>query len=100
MCEALDNHECSDSIGARRGSQKKRWEDNIKEWTGMEFGDFLRAAEDRKWWKGIVAMSSVVSRRPPRLRRLVCHLWSLSQEKLSLSSALGLQSVESREILG
>ena len=33
--------------GARkRGRQKKRWEDNIKEWTEMEFGDSLRAAED------------------------------------------------------
>ena len=52
----------------RRGRQKKRWEDNIKEWTGMGFGDSLRAAEDREGWKGIVATSSVVSRRPPRLR--------------------------------
>ena len=35
--------------GARkRGRQKKRWEDNIKTWTGMEFGDSLRAAEDRE----------------------------------------------------
>ena len=32
----------------RRGRQKKRWKDNIKEWTGMEFEDSLRAAEDRK----------------------------------------------------
>ena len=23
----------------RKGRQKKRWEDNIKEWTGMGFGD-------------------------------------------------------------
>ena len=52
----------------RRGRQKKRWEDNIKEWTGMGFGDSLRAAEDREEWKGIVATSSVVPRRPPRLR--------------------------------
>ena len=52
----------------RRGRQKKRWEGNIKEWTGMGFGDCLRAAEDREGWKGIVAMSSVVPRRPPRLR--------------------------------
>ena len=44
----------------RRGRQKKKWEDNIKEWTGMEFGDSLRAAEDREGWKGIVALSSVV----------------------------------------
>ena len=52
----------------RTGRQKKRWEDNIKEWTGLGFGDSLRAAEDREGWKGIVATSSVVPRRPPRLR--------------------------------
>ena len=50
----------------RRGRQKKRWENNIKEWRGMGFGDSLRAAEDREGWKGIVATSSVVPRRPPR----------------------------------
>ena len=27
----------------RRGRQKKRWEDNFKEWTGIGFGDSLRA---------------------------------------------------------
>ena len=43
----------------RRGRQEKRREDNIKEWTGIGFGDSLRAAEDRK---GIVAISSVVPR--------------------------------------
>ena len=32
----------------RRGRQKKRWEYKIKEWTGMGFGDSLRAAEDRE----------------------------------------------------
>ena len=52
----------------RRGRQKKRWEDNIKEWTGMGFGDSLSAAEDREGWKSIVARVSVVPRRPPRLR--------------------------------
>ena len=45
---------------SRRGRRKKRWDDNIKEWTGMEFGDSLRATEDRERWKGIVAMSSMV----------------------------------------
>ena len=44
----------------RRGRQKKRWEDNIKEWTGMGFGDSLKAADDREGWKGIVATPSVV----------------------------------------
>ena len=52
----------------RIGKQKKRWEDNIKEWTDMGFGDSLRAAEDLEEWKGIVATSSVVPRRPPGLR--------------------------------
>ena len=62
--------------GARkRGRQKKRREDNIsflsdniKEWTRMGFEDSLRAAEDREGWKSIVTTSSVVPRRPPRLR--------------------------------
>ena len=54
--------------GKRRGKRKKSWEYNIKEWTGMGVGDTLRTAEDREGWKGIVATSSVVPRRPPRLR--------------------------------
>ena len=49
-----------------RKTEEDIWEDNIKEWTGMEFGDSLRAAEDRDGWKGIVATSSVVPRPPPR----------------------------------
>ena len=43
--------------------EKDGWEDNIKEWTGMEFGDYLRAAED-----SFVATSSVVPRQPSGLR--------------------------------
>ena len=62
----------------RRGRQEKRWEDNIKEWTGMGFGDSLRAAEDREGWKGIVAASSVVPRRPPRLRDWDEMRWDIS----------------------
>ena len=41
-----------------------------KEWTGMGFGDFLRAAEDRERWRGIAATSSVVPRRPSMLRAM------------------------------
>ena len=54
--------------GARRRGRQKRWEDNIKEWTGMGSGYSLRAEEDREGWKGFVATSSVVPQRPPRLR--------------------------------
>ena len=32
----------------RQGRQRKRWEDNIREWTGLEFGKSQRAVEDRK----------------------------------------------------
>ena len=46
--------------GKRKGRQQKRWEDNIKEWTGMDFARSTRAAEDRTRWKGIVVKSSVM----------------------------------------
>ena len=44
----------------RKGRQKKRSEDNIKEWTVMDFASSARAAEDKIWWKGIVVKSSVM----------------------------------------
>ena len=51
----------------KRGRQKKRWEDNIKNWTGMDFASSTRAAENRSRWKGIVANSSVVPRRSSKV---------------------------------
>ena len=54
--------------GKRQGRQRKRWEDNIREWTGLEFGKSQRALENRKKWRKLVAKSSVVSQRPSRLR--------------------------------
>ena len=32
----------------RQGRQRKRWEDNIKEWAGLEFGKSHRAVENRE----------------------------------------------------
>ena len=49
------------------GRQKKRWEDKIKEWTGMDFASSTRAAEIRTRWIEIVAISSVVPRRPSKV---------------------------------
>ena len=43
--------------GKRQGRQRKRWEDNIRGWTGLEFAKSQRAVE--KWMK-LVAKSSVV----------------------------------------
>ena len=48
----------------RRVKQKKRWEDDIKDRTGMDFPSSTKAAENRTRWRGIVANSSVVPRRP------------------------------------
>ena len=52
----------------RRGMQRKRWEDNIREWTGLEFGKSQRAVENREKWRKLVAKSSVEPQRPSRLR--------------------------------
>ena len=54
--------------GRRKGRQRKRWEDNIREWTGQEFAKSQRAAEDRRKGRKLVAKLSVVPQRPSRLR--------------------------------
>ena len=52
----------------RQGRQRKRWEDNIREWTGLEFAKSQRAVENREKWRKLVMNSSVVLQRPSRLR--------------------------------
>ena len=52
----------------RQGRQRKRWEDNIREWTGLEFAKSQRAMENRGKWGKLVAKSSVVPQQPWRLR--------------------------------
>ena len=43
--------------GRRRGRQRKRWEDNIKEWTGLEWNITLKA-ENREEWRKLAAKST------------------------------------------
>ena len=38
----------------RRGRQKKRWEDNIPEWTGLSLSDTTRSSENRDYWRMLV----------------------------------------------
>ena len=52
----------------RRGRQRKRWEDNIKEWTGLKWNIMLRKAKNREEWRKLVVKSTVVSQRSARLR--------------------------------
>ena len=54
--------------GRRRGRHRKRWEDNIKEWTGLEWNIILRKAENREEWRKLVIKSTVVRQRSARLR--------------------------------
>ena len=54
--------------GKRQGRQKKRWQDNIREWTGLEFAKFQKAVENREKWRKLVVKSSVVPQRTLRLR--------------------------------
>ena len=51
----------------KKKRQTEEVEDNIKEWTGMEFTSSTRAAENRTRWKGIVANSSVVPGQPSKV---------------------------------
>ena len=44
--------------------RKERWEDNIKEWTGLEFAKSQRALEKEEKWRKLVVKSSAVPQRP------------------------------------
>ena len=46
--------------GRRRGRQRKRWEDNIKEWTGLEWNIIPRIAKNREELRKLVVKSTVV----------------------------------------
>ena len=53
----------------RRGRQKKRWADNIREWTGADFVTTQAQARNRQTWRELSKRASlVVPRRPSGLR--------------------------------
>ena len=54
--------------GRRQGRQRKRWEDNIREWTGLEFAKSQRAVENRGKWRKLAMKSSVVPKDPSTYR--------------------------------
>ena len=45
--------------GRRQGRQRKRWEDNMREWTGLQFVKSQKAVENREKWRKLVVKSSV-----------------------------------------
>ena len=46
--------------GRRQGRQRKRWEDGIRKWTGLEFAKSQRAVENKDKWRKLVVKLSVV----------------------------------------
>ena len=54
--------------GRRRDRQRKRWEDNVKERTGLEWNIILGKAENREEWRKLVVNYTVVTQRSARLR--------------------------------
>ena len=71
--------------GRRQGGQRKRWEDNIRELTGLEFGKSQRAVENRGKWRKLVAKSSMLPQRLSRLR-LVSYLVGLMMMMMMMMS--------------
>ena len=80
--------------GRRQVRQKQRWEDNIREWTDLEFAKSKRAVENREKWRKLVAKSSVV---PQRLSRL--SLIHISYKKTYEVRAKVKKAIRSRENL-
>ena len=68
--------------GRRQSRQWKRWEDNIREWTVLEFGRSQRAVKNREKWRKLVATSSVVPQRPSRLRDLDDEMMMMTRDSL------------------
>ena len=54
--------------GRRQGRQRKRWEENIRERTGLEFPKPQEAVKNREKWRKLVAKSSVVPQQPSQSR--------------------------------
>ena len=44
--------------GRRQGGQRKRWEDNVREWTGLDFAKSQRAVENREKWRKLAVKLS------------------------------------------
>ena len=43
----------------RQGRQRKRWEDIIRKWTGLEFAKSQSAMENKEKWRKLVVKSSL-----------------------------------------
>ena len=51
-----------------RQTEKKRWEGNNSDWTGLKLGEALRNVENSEGWRKVVARSSLMPQRSFRQR--------------------------------
>ena len=58
---------CSEK-GKKTRQTEEEVEDNITEWTGLEFAKWQREVENREEWRKLVVKPPVVPQRPLRLR--------------------------------
>ena len=73
--------------GRRQGRQKKKWEDNIREWTAIEFAKSQRAVEKRRKWRKVVAKSA--SGSCPMSGSSALFISGCNREYLTILAALG-----------
>ena len=79
--------------GRRHGRQRKRWEDNIREWTGLEFGKSQRAVENRKdggkwlrnylWCLMILAVKELMMMTMMIQKTMYEFVWNRKQDMIS-----------------
>ena len=77
--------------GRRQGRQKNRWEDNICEWTGLEFAKSQRAVENWEKMRKLVVKSSVVPKQPSRLRVWWWWWWTSAQTLMQVTAHIGAE---------
>ena len=41
--------------GRRQGRQRRRWQDDVKDWTELDFAESQRLAHDRESWRVVVS---------------------------------------------
>ena len=60
--------------GRNRGRPRKKWADNVSEWTGLSYAEATNAARCRDGWRGLVR-EAVSSSRPLQRRAARASLW-------------------------
>ena len=71
MQEVRANSDCLVSVFCETyyvGRHRKRFEDNIREWTGLECAKSQRAVENREKWRKLVVKSPVKPKLPFQFR--------------------------------